>query len=266
MTYNVNIQSNDKATIFLKNISDQVDDDILFELGTQFGEVVKVNIPTNRDTGKKEEFGFIEFASPADAQYMKDVIHASVAPLKLYGRVITVAYKGDQQQQLSLKGQQDAAVAVAADALLDIGAKIVIYNLDLPRYETVELMHKIREYFAQFGRLAVPPKIQQSTNTATVSFTTFEASDAALKATDNQFLFGQNRKVRVQYAMREDGKGYHGSAEERALYTGTPSERQAAAAALVAQQQQFVPVNNNKRDEDDDVPDWAQGLNPYAAI
>jgi splicing factor 3B subunit 4 len=261
MSYNVNRENNKKATIYLKNISDQVDDDLLFELGTQFGEVVRVNIPLNKDTGKKEEFAFIEFAAPADAQYMRDVIAQSVAPLRLFGRNILVAYSGDQQLGGLLAGQD----AAAADALLDIGAKLTIYNLDLKRFQTVELLDKIREYFSQFGRLAVPPSIQQSTNTATVSFTSFEASDAALKATDNQFLFGQDARVRVTYARREDGKGLHGSVEERALYSGTPSERQAAALAL---QQASVPAGwaTSKKDEDDDVPDWAKGLNPYSTI
>lgn len=259
MSYSINQTNNEKTTIFLKNLSSEVDDDILFELGTQFGEVRRVTIPMNKLTMKREEFGFIEFTSPADAQYMRDVIKSSLAPLKLFGKVVLVEYRADQQNNSNQ--QQDAA---AADSLLDIGAKIVIYNLDVKKHNSIpELLDLIRKHFSQFGRLAVPPAVQQSTNTATVSYTAFEGSDAAIAATDNQFLFGQD-KVRVMYAMREDGRGRHGSVEERALYSGSLSERQAAAAALM--QQQHAPTSTTQDDDDEAIPQWAQGLNPYSSI
>lgn len=289
MSHNVQRQADDKSTIFLRNLAPDVDDDILFELGTQFGEVVRVTIPINKLTMKKEEFGFIEFASPADAQYMRDVIQYSVAPLRLFDRHVTVAYKGDMNNSLLGNnnnnngmmtstgggggggGRNNTMQDAAADALLDIGAKIVVYNLDLKKFSSVpECLDLIRKHFSQFGRLAVPPSVQQSTNTAIISFNTFEASDAAVTATDNQFLFGMEKKVRVMYAMREDGRGRHGSTEERALYSSSLSERQQAAATLIAQQQQqqmqFSTNNVVDNDNDDDVPNWAQGLNPYSQI
>lgn len=49
-----------------------------------------------------------------------------------------------------------------------------------------------------------------------VSYTDFEASDAAVESMNNQFLM--NKAITVQYAFKKDGKGErHGTAAERLL-------------------------------------------------
>ena len=237
-------QYNDRATVHLRNLSSDVDEDLLFELGVQFGEVVRVTLPVNKLTQQREEFGFIEFASPADAQYMRDVIHASVAPLRLFGKTVQLSYKGDKP-------------ALDADCLLDIGARIVVSNLNAAAGSNPEAL---RVHFSQFGRLAVPPAMSREgggTFAATVSFTSFDASDAAIRATHQQFLFGS--KVRAEYAMRLDGKGRHGTVEERQMYAAT-----AGGGAAPATGPAFVPRIAPMKAATGQ-PDWASGMNPYGA-
>lgn len=272
------VHHNDRSTVFLKGLAQEVDDDILFELGIQFGQVVRVHIPMNRLTQQKEEFGFIEFASPADAQYMSDAITNSTAPLRLFGRNVTVSYQ-------VLSKDAAAAAAMAADSLINIGANITISNLER---RTVDA-EKLRIHFQNFGRLVAPPKIVENLGSAdvcsaTICFNSFDASDAAIAAFNGQFLFG--RKVRVEYALREDGKpGRHGNAEERALWEAnknkTPQEmrlemqkqiqlkQQREEGERLKQLHQHHPSHQDATSQGSEsgaVPQWAQGLNPYTAL
>jgi splicing factor 3B subunit 4 len=69
-------------------------------------------------------------------------------------------------------------------------------------------------------QIARDPQSGESKGYGFVSFTDFEASDAAIESMNNQFLM--NKPVTVQYAFKKEGKG------ER---HGTPAERLLAAQA-----------------------------------
>jgi splicing factor 3B subunit 4 len=69
-------------------------------------------------------------------------------------------------------------------------------------------------------QIARDPATGQSKGYGFVSYTDFEAADAAIEQMNNQFLM--NKAITVQYAFKKDGKG------ER---HGTPAERLLAAQA-----------------------------------
>lgn len=249
----------------LKGITNEVDEDLLFELGTQFGEVIRVNIPANRlgGLGERGDVAFIEFATAEDAQYMAEVVNASAVPLKLHGRTVNVTWNGAENNRNR----------ELADMLLDIGARLAVTGLHRKACD----LEKIVEYFAQFGRLAVRPTIETDPDgphadsvVVTVSFAEFRGSDAALAATDQKPLFGCSN-VTVQYAMKANGEGRHGSEEERALYAQGGGAQGAAAlhqqrlaedaarAQRDRQAAQLVAARGGAAGE----PAWAQGMNPF---
>jgi splicing factor 3B subunit 4 len=239
---------NDRATVYIGALSADVDEDLLFELAVQFGPVRRLVMPKDKLTGVREDFAFVEFANQADAEYMAAV--AAVSPIELFGKKIRVSYKGDDQ--------------LAADALLEIGAKLCVRNVDPAVDESA-----VAEHFKQFGNFAVPPKLLRndhglSRGIAFISYDSFESSDAALSATNNSWLF--NRVITVAYAEKPDGSGQHGSDEERALYRDTKAQLtgegetagnapNAADAAAIASVAAATGTGG---------PSWAQGLNPYA--
>ncbi len=60
--------SNEQNTIFDGNLTFSLDKEQLEELFSQFGTILEVNMPTNRETGKPRGFAFIKFESKQAAQ------------------------------------------------------------------------------------------------------------------------------------------------------------------------------------------------------
>lgn len=285
----------DRLSVRLKGLSSDVDADLLFELGIQFGNVTRVNIPINRATQQQEEFGFIQFASPADAQYMFDVISSSVAPLRLFGRTVTVTYQPGGAAGAALSA--DAAVGVGAggnamlirsalDSRINVGANILVSGLSRKLLD----MDTVRIDFSQFGPIIAPPKVIPivhqgkvlDTCSVRIDYAGFDASEAAIAAFNDQFLYG--KKVRVEYAMREDGKGRHGSDEEKRTWEEnrgkTPlqitmelqekirqeQELERQQKLLLQQQQQQQHNSQDVPLMSEQTPQWAVGINPYQSV
>jgi RNA recognition motif-containing protein len=55
------------ANIFVGNMSFQTDEAELRSLFEPFGEITRVHIPTDRDTGRARGFAFVEMASASEA-------------------------------------------------------------------------------------------------------------------------------------------------------------------------------------------------------
>ena len=56
------------ANIFVGNMSFQTDESELRTLFEPFGEITRVHIPTDRDTGRARGFAFVEMANDDDAE------------------------------------------------------------------------------------------------------------------------------------------------------------------------------------------------------
>lgn len=71
-------------------------------------------------------------------------------------------------------------------------------------------------YILSYGQIARDPGTGTSKGYGFVSYTDFEASDAAVESMNGQFLM--NKAITVQYAFKKDGKGErHGTQAERLL-------------------------------------------------
>lgn len=81
-----------KKTVFVGNLANDVDEAILLETFATFGDIIEVQIPPattdpNRQTEEKHKgYGFVTFASPADAQDAIDNMDLN----ELHGKVLRV--------------------------------------------------------------------------------------------------------------------------------------------------------------------------------
>ncbi|MBI2074455.1 MAG: RNA-binding protein [Candidatus Levybacteria bacterium] len=65
----------DKNKLFIANLPWSITSDKLRELFSQYGEIVNVELITDRNTGRSRGFGFVTFANAADAQKAIDEIN-----------------------------------------------------------------------------------------------------------------------------------------------------------------------------------------------
>ncbi|KLO08070.1 hypothetical protein SCHPADRAFT_835775 [Schizopora paradoxa] len=187
-------ERNQEATVYLGNLDERCTDALVWELMLQAGPVVNVHLPKDRISMAHQGYGFCEFQTEEDAEYACKIMNQ----IKLWGKPIRVNKASSDKKQL------------------DVGANLFIGNLD----ESVD-ERQLFDTFSSFGMLANTAKIARDTNGVSkgygfVSYTDFEASDAAIEAMNGQFLM--NKAITVQYAFKKEGKGErHGTAAERLL-------------------------------------------------
>ncbi|ORX43318.1 RNA-binding domain-containing protein [Hesseltinella vesiculosa] len=188
-------ERNQEATVYIGNLDTRATEPLVWELMLQAGPVVNVHLPKDRVTQAHQGFGFVEFLSEEDADYAARILNQ----VRLWGKPIRVNKASVDHRNL------------------DVGATLFIGNLDP---EVDEKM--LYDTFSAFGQIIQTPNIGRDADTGAprgfgfISFSTFEASDAAIDAMDSQFLM--NKQISVSYSFKKDGKGErHGSAAERLL-------------------------------------------------
>ncbi|RUS87897.1 hypothetical protein EGW08_004313 [Elysia chlorotica] len=193
-------ERNQDATVYVGGLDEKVQENILWELFLQAGPVVNVHMPKDRVTQTHQSYGFIEFMSEEDADYAIKIMNM----IKLYGKPIRV-----NKASAHTKRQ-------------DIGANIFIGNLDPEVDEKL-----LYDTFSAFGVILQTPKIMRDRDSgnskgyAFINFASFEASDAAIEAMNDQYLC--NRAITISYAFKKDAKGERcGSAAERLLAAQNP--------------------------------------------
>ena len=73
-------------TIYIGNLSFQAEQDDLFDLFSQYGEVKQCSLPLDRETGRKRGFAFVEMNSDEDEQKAID----DLQDVEWMGRMIRV--------------------------------------------------------------------------------------------------------------------------------------------------------------------------------
>lgn len=201
-------ERNQDATIYIGGIDEKTTDSLIWELMLQVGPVVSVHLPKDRVSQTHQGYGFCEFQTEEDADYAVKVMNG----IKLFGRPIRVN-----------KASADKK------AVINVGADLHVTGLDASIDE-----RQLLNIFSTFGPLMAPPRVLsvrniglsvqiardekgQSKGHATISFTDFVASDAAIESMSGQYLGG--RPISLSYAFKKDGqKGErHGSTAERRL-------------------------------------------------
>ncbi|KAF2680589.1 RNA-binding domain-containing protein [Lentithecium fluviatile CBS 122367] len=188
-------EQNKEATVYVGNIHEDVTQQLLTELMNHHGRVRTINMPVDRVNGKHQGFGFVEFATESDAEYVISILNGT----RLYGTAIRMnKASADKQKNV------------------EVGAELFIGNLDAMVDEKA-----LYDTFSRFGQLANVPKVARdefniSKGYGFVSYADFDASDNAITHMHGQYMM--NKQISVQYAYKKDGKGErHGDEAERML-------------------------------------------------
>lgn len=83
--------------LFVGNISFKMSEDDLRDLFSQSGKVVSVAIPTDRDTGRKRGFAFVEMENQDEAQAAVDTFNGKTVD----GREIVVNPSRPRERQFN---------------------------------------------------------------------------------------------------------------------------------------------------------------------
>eukprot|EP00397_Hematodinium_sp_SG-2012_P041112 GEMP01045203.1.p1 GENE.GEMP01045203.1~~GEMP01045203.1.p1 ORF type:complete len:374 (+),score=91.29 GEMP01045203.1:12-1133(+) len=197
-------ERNQEATLYIGNVDQKIDDEVLWELMVQAGPLSSVHLPKDKITQQHMGYGFIEYKSEEDADYAIKVLNM----VKLFGKPIRLN-----------KSSRDKRVT-------DIGANLFVGNLSDDVDEKT-----LYDTFASFGVLMFAKIMRDDNNESKgfgfISYDTFDAGDNALANMNGQFLC--NRPISVSYAYKKDSRGErHGSAAERLLAEyrpeGTPAK------------------------------------------
>lgn len=181
--------------MYVGNIDERFTQDLLSELMTQVGPVRQVHMPQDRVSQSHQGYGFIEFDTPASAEYAAKVLNG----IRVWGKPIRVNKASADKQKM-----------------VDIGAELFINNLDPQVDEKI-----LYDTFSQFGGMLRQPSIIRDEHNISkgygfVSFDSFEGSDAAKATMNGQYLL--SKSITVEYAYKKDGKGErHGDEAERKL-------------------------------------------------
>ncbi|KAG6181867.1 hypothetical protein E4U27_002089 [Claviceps purpurea] len=196
MAQNRHWEQDKDATVYIGNIDERATSSTIYEVMLQMGPIHNIHMPRDRVTQTHQGFGFVEFRTPADAEYAANVLNG----IKLFGKSLRV-------NKASADKQKGAS---------DIGAELFIGNLDAMVDEKL-----LYDTFSRFGPLLSLPKVARddaghSKGFGFVSFGDFESSDAAMANLDGQYML--SKEISVQYAFKKDGKGErHGDEAEREL-------------------------------------------------
>jgi splicing factor 3B subunit 4 len=188
-------EQNKDATVYVGNIDERFTQELLSELMTQVGPVRQVHMPQDRVSQTHQGYGFVEFDTPASAEYASKVLNG----IRVWGKPIRVNKASADKQKT-----------------VDIGAELFINNLDPQVDEKI-----LYDTFSQFGQILRQPNVVRDDNNISkgygfVSFDSFEASDAAISTMNGQYLL--SKAITVEYAYKKDGKGErHGDEAERKL-------------------------------------------------
>ena len=218
-TYPTNLnfiyERNQDATIYVGNVDQKCQEEILWELFTQCGPVVNVYLPRDRITGQHPGYAFIEFKTEVDAEYAIKIMHMQ----KLYNRPLKIN-----------RSTQDKNTQ-------EIGANIFVGNLADDVDEKI-----LKDIFSTFGvvlstKIMRDPESGLSKHYGFVSFDNFESSDKAIQKMKGQYISG--KPIEVEYAFKKDTKGErHGSVAERILAANRPVN-------ILGREEDFENGNNN---------------------
>ncbi|CAH2351476.1 protein Hsh49p [[Candida] railenensis] len=218
---------NVKATIYVGNLDPQVTELLLFELLIQFAPIKSLNFPKDRILKSHQGYGFAEFRSVEDAEYVLEVAKG----VRLFGKTLKInkteqnngtgsaAAKVNQLQKQKYQ-QLNSFTSSSSNNLLDVGAKLFINNLN-PLIDEQFLS----DTFSKFGTLIRPPILLrnergESKGHGFLSFEDFEVSDRVIEKMNGGILM--NQKVEISYAFKDEvssnGKRVrHGDRTERIL-------------------------------------------------
>ena len=120
-------------TIYIGNLSFQAEQEHLFDLFSEYGEVKNCSLPLDRETGRKRGFAFVEMVNDADEQKAID----DLQDVEWMGRMIRVSKATPRERS----GGPVVVVAVtAAEAQASASIRSNFISRKLSRRSTLSLL------------------------------------------------------------------------------------------------------------------------------
>ncbi|QLL34728.1 hypothetical protein HG536_0H01030 [Torulaspora globosa] len=183
--------NNPETTVYVGNIDPTVTKEDLYELFVQVSPVAGIRYPKDKVLQVHQGFAFVEFYTSEDCQYVIQLMNNCV---QLYERTLKVRRANAQQ----------SGDAASIDLKIQPVAKIFVKDLDT----SIDELH-ISKLFSKFGPLAGAPEIFYLTHgqvrCAYVYFKSYEHADNAIATLNGQLVV--NKKLTIDYAFKENGKG-----------------------------------------------------------
>ncbi|KAH9599106.1 RNA recognition motif domain [Trypanosoma melophagium] len=251
----------DLCRVFFSDLSEQCDEDLIYELCTQFGPVANITWPMTGNLGgggaRHMTFCFVDFRNAEDAKYCYEALHRS--RVKMFGKEVRVSHASSDLPARE-SGGRPAHNRHAVHELHEIGAKVVVRGVDPAVTE-----YELRAFFEQFGKFAVPPRMLRDFDgnfrgTVVLSYDDFAASDRVIDEMHQKIY--RDRPIAVQYAEMADGSGRrHGGAEERANAAVFREEARRHAERIAEERAAAERQRARKRQEN---VAWAAGIDVHA--
>lgn len=182
--------NNPETTVYVGNIDPKVTKENLYELFVQVSPIANIRYPKDKVLQLHQGFAFVEFYTPEDCQYVVQLLNNTV---QLYDRFLKVR-----------KANVQSSGSDTIDITIQPIAKVFVKNLD----PSIDEPHLSR-LFGKFGPLAKGPEIfylsDGQLRCAYIYFKNYDHSDLALATLNGQLVV--NKKVTVDYAFKENGKG-----------------------------------------------------------
>ncbi|EGW32951.1 uncharacterized protein SPAPADRAFT_150389 [Spathaspora passalidarum NRRL Y-27907] len=209
---------NPNATLYFGNIDPRATELLMYELFIQFGPVRSINMPKDRILRTHQGYGFVEFRSSKDAEYVLDILRG----VRLYGKLVKLkkvdGKESSKRTQIGREGRGNVTESVVLPGYVDVGAKLFINNLN-------ELVDEkfLSDTFGKFGTLIQTPIVKRddegkSLGFAFLNYDSFNSSDLAIEKMNGVILM--NSKISVGYAFKSESGGKrirHGDKVERLL-------------------------------------------------
>ena len=184
--------NNPEAMIYVSELDQQVDEQLLYELMIQAGPIRRVEFQRDYITKEHPGFGYVEYYSQQDAEYALLIFPGNVS---LYNRQLKFSRNIEMKR------------------IADIGANIFVGNIGkLNEYQ-------ITETFKRFGTIIEPISIEdneiEKRKFCIVKYDNFQSSDKAIEIMNGQVVGGN--QLKVEYAFKNKNGERFGNEFERLL-------------------------------------------------
>lgn len=183
------------STIFVGSLAWSVDDDRLRSFFSEIGEITGARVLTHSDSGRSKGYGYVDFASPADAKKAVEEMHQK----ELDGRNINVDLSHPRPAREN-KGNDRSGNK--GDSLSPESNTLFIANLS---FDTTR-----DDLFNTFGEYGTVNSVRIPTNPDTgkprgfgyIEMDSVDNAKAALQALNGENIAGRN--VRLDYTSTRD--------------------------------------------------------------
>ncbi|UJR26184.1 hypothetical protein I4U23_007527 [Adineta vaga] len=187
------------TNIFIKNFGDQLDEEKLRELFSQFGKITSCKVEMD-ENGTSKGFGFCSYENPEEAEEAVEKMNSySLGDKQLYvGR-----FQKKNERQSEIKRKKDLQ---RQERLYKYqGVNLYIKNLD----DTID-DERLRKEFSKFGTITSARIMSENGRSRGFGFVCFSAPDEATKAVTemNGSIVG-SKPLYVALAQRKEERRMH---------------------------------------------------------